>query len=82
LLAIATTTINAEASGVFLLWGFIRDDTIFDYTAGDELYVSLTPGIPTATIPPAAGDFVRVVGYAITADVIMFNPSNDIIERV
>ncbi|KKL97821.1 hypothetical protein LCGC14_1830620, partial [marine sediment metagenome] len=28
------------------------------------------------------GDFVRVVGYAITADVIMFNPSNDIIERV
>ena len=82
ILALATTTINAEASGVFLLWGFIRDDTIFNYTAGDELYVSLTPGIPTATIPPAAGDFVRIVGYAITADVIMFNPSNDIIERV
>jgi hypothetical protein len=82
LLAIATTTISADASGVFLLWGFIRDDGAFAYTAGDELYVSLTPGIPTATIPPAAGDFVRVVGNAITADVIMFNPSNDIIERV
>lgn len=82
ILAIATTTISADASGVFLLWGFIRDDGIFAYTAGDELYVSLTPGIPTATIPPTAGDFVRVIGYAITADVIMFNPSNDICERV
>ncbi len=82
LLSIATTTISADASGVFLLWGFIRDDGIFNYTAGDELYISLTPGIPTATIPPAAGDFVRLVGNAITADVIMFNPSNDILERV
>ncbi len=81
ILAIATTTINAEASGVFLLWGFIRSDGAFAYTAGDELYVSLTPGIPTATIPPDPGDFVRVAGHAITAAVIMFNPSNDIIER-
>lgn len=79
----AAETFSGDAdTGVFILPGsFIRDDT-FNYTVGAPLYLSLTPGPPTETIPPDAGDFVRVMGYAHSADVIFFDPSKDYIERV
>jgi hypothetical protein len=34
----------------------------------------------TQTQPSGTGDIVRVVGYAISADLIYFNPSQDWIE--
>lgn len=79
----AAETFAGDAStGVMILPGsFIRDDT-FAYTVGAKLYLPLTPGPPTETIPPAAGDFVRVMGYARSATVIFFNPSPDYFERV
>ncbi|MCK5161633.1 MAG: hypothetical protein KAQ99_08685 [Candidatus Aureabacteria bacterium] len=80
-LALATATINADASGVLLTEGYMRDDGDFNYTVGATLYISLTPGDPTETIPPDAGDFVRVVGTAESADVIHFKPSADYLER-
>lgn len=56
--------------------GYVRDDS-WAWTAGQLIYLSTTPGALTATAPSATGDVVRVVGYAITADVIYFNPSNE-----
>jgi hypothetical protein len=49
---------------------------------GAPLYVSGTAGDITATAPTGTGKFVRVVGYAITAEpnTIFFNPSNTDIE--
>jgi hypothetical protein len=76
LLAMATATISAAASGVFLLRGYIRDDS-WAWTVGNPLYVSTTPGNPTATRPSGTGDQIRVVGFAKHADYIWFNPSND-----
>ena len=55
---------------------FVRDDT-WAWTIGAELYVSTTPGAMTETAPVGASDIVRVVGYAVSADVIYFNPSAD-----
>lgn len=81
MLAMATGTINAEAAGDFLLQGFMRDDGSFAYTAGAILYLSLTAGAPTSTIPPTLGDFIRVVGWAYSADVIYFNPTATYVER-
>lgn len=67
-------------TGVAILPGtFVRDDT-WDYTIGAVLYVDTTPGPPTETAPSGSGDFVRVVGYAYTADIIYFDPSGTWVE--
>lgn len=62
-----------------LLSGIMRDDT-WNFTPGVQLYVSTTLGEITETAPSASGDFVQVVGYALTADIIVFNPSPDYVE--
>ncbi len=81
-LVMSTGTIAADAAGELLVKGYMRDDGDFAYTVGATLYVSLTPGDPTETLPPAAGDFVRVAGWAESADVVRFDPSKDYLERV
>lgn len=58
---------------------FVRDDT-WNWTPGAILYVDTTTGAITATAPSGSGDIVRVVGYAVTADVIYFLPSGTWIE--
>ena len=49
----------------------------WNWSIGVPLYVSGTLGAITATKPSGSGDIVRTVGYAVTADVIFFNPSSD-----
>lgn len=61
--------------------GLVRDDT-WNWTPGAVLYVSTTPGAITATAPTGTDDVVRVVGHAVTADVIYFNPSPSHITHV
>ncbi len=74
LIALATATISADATGVFLIRGLIRDDT-WTWTTADTLWVPLTPGNPTATEPTVSGDFARLIGYAQGADYVWFGPS-------
>lgn len=61
---------------VALPGSFVRDDT-WNWTIGVPLYVSGTLGAITETAPSGSGDVVRTVGFAVTADVIYFNPSPD-----
>ena len=77
--AMATATISADASGVFLLRGLIRDDT-WAGTVGAQLWASVTPGNPTETQPSATGDIVRLVGYVPHADYIWFDPDKTYVE--
>jgi hypothetical protein len=74
MLAMATASISGNAAGEFLLRGFIRADAAFDYVAGDELYISGTAGVPTKTAPTASNSYVRIVGYAYSADIVYFSP--------
>jgi len=67
---------DGQAMNVALAGSFVRDDT-WNWTIGVPLYVSGTLGAITATKPSGSGDVVRTVGYAVTADVIFFNPSSD-----
>jgi hypothetical protein len=67
---------DGQAMNVALAGSFVRDDT-WNWTIGVPLYVSGTIGEITATKPSGSGDVVRTVGYAVTADVIFFNPSSD-----
>ena len=67
---------DGQAMLVALSGSFVRDDT-WNWTIGLPLYVSGDLGAITATKPAGSSDIVRTVGYALTADVIYFNPSSD-----
>jgi hypothetical protein len=67
---------DTQAMNVALAGSFVRDDT-WAWTPGVPLYISGTLGAITATKPTGTGDVVRTVGYAVTADIIFFNPSSD-----
>ena len=67
---------DTQAMNVALPGSFVRDDS-WSWTPGVPLYVSGTLGAITATKPTGSGAVVRTVGFAVTADVIFFNPSSD-----
>lgn len=64
-----------------MLRGYIYN-AAWNWTAGDTLYLSAAgaAGLITSTQPSGTGDIVRVIGYAISADLIYFNPSQDWVE--
>ena len=66
-----------------LLYGTIRADTAFPtMTINSQMYVSETAGDITGTQPSTSGVVIRVVGMALTADELLFNPSPDYITHV
>jgi hypothetical protein len=83
--AMAADDIAADAVGKFLLQGFVRDNGSFPaYTVGATLFTpeaeTASQNVPEEAAPDTDGDFVQVLGWAVTADMVYFNPSNDIIE--
>jgi len=75
LLAVAGGSFNGMA-----LRGVVYLATDPGGNRGDKVYLGSTAGTATTTIPTTAGDFVRLIGYKITTNVIYFNPSNEYIE--
>lgn len=58
-----------------LLNGIIRADAKFpSFTINNPIYVSETAGAVTQTQPVTTDVVIRIVGFAITADEIYFNP--------
>jgi hypothetical protein len=55
---------------------FIRDDS-WNWSIGATLYAGETPGAMQETIPTGADAIIKVVGFAVSADVIFFYPSPD-----
>lgn len=73
-------TIANDADGEVLLFGFFRHDT-WNWTPGGLIYASLTAGELTQDVSGyTTNDQVQVVGVAITADIILFNPSYELVE--
>ena len=79
--------ISTSISDGILIRGIMKIDT--SYITGGALTVaaqaylgtSTSPGgCFTSTAPSASGHVVRVVGHAVSADIIYFNPSPDYIE--
>lgn len=72
---------DAPTDGVacnILLMGNIRADAKFPaLTVGAGAYVGETAGAIQVAIPTGADNIIRVVGFALTADEIYFNPSQD-----
>lgn len=69
---------DGQAMKVALSGSFVRDDT-WNWTVGGTIYLSTTAGALTQTQPVGTDDVIRVVGFAVSADVIYFNPSPDYI---
>ena len=60
-----------------LLQGVVRADAKFPaLTIGAPVYASTSPGLIQVAAPSGTDDIVQVVGYAMTADEIYFNPSS------
>ena len=84
--ALAAEDLSADASGKFLLYGFIEDNGTFPaYTVGGTIFTpeaeTSSQNVPEQTAPDTDGDFVQVLGFAVTANKLFFNPSNDVIEH-
>jgi len=83
--AMATATISANAFGAFLLKGFARFDSEFPtWTIGGVLYTpeAETSGknVPEQAAPDTDGDFVQILGYAISGDAVYFDPDSTVVE--
>ena len=81
-IGIAATSSTDGAAITVLLNGIIRADANFPaLTIGAAVYASTTGDIIVAQ--PTTVDYViRIVGYALTADEIYFNPENDWITHI
>lgn len=77
LLAIANASINADATGQFIVRGTF---TTTGLTTAATYYISGTAGTITATQPSTSGQIVRILGYALSTTVLWLNPSNDYIQ--
>tara|TARA_Y100001937_G_scaffold119429_1_gene175163 strand:+ start:1340 stop:2935 length:1596 start_codon:yes stop_codon:yes gene_type:complete len=75
-----TTNLLAVATGSTSANGMLTRGVFYKashgFTLGRPLYVSNTAGVLTNTAPSGAGDYVRVVGYAIDSSNIFFCPDN------
>jgi len=68
------------AACTILLSGAIRADVNFPtFTVNNQIYVSETAGDVTQTQPVTTDAVIRVLGAALTADSMIFNPSPDYI---
>ena len=79
LLGIATTGAGFDRG--MLIRGYYLN-TSWSFTPGSVLYLSVTGGSITQTQPSGGNNIVRIVGFAISATEIYFNPSNDWIQLV
>lgn len=80
-LAMCIADVLADATGEYLLLGFVRNDA-WDWTVGEWIYLSLTGTTgntltqtsPFAADPIVENTVVQMVGVANTADTFYFNP--------
>jgi hypothetical protein len=78
MLGMAVSTSTDGNPVTVLLQGIIRADAAFPaLTIGAAVYVGETAGDIQVAIPTGADNIIRVVGFALTADEIYFNPSQD-----
>ena len=82
MLAIGLTSgTNGNALNVALPGSFVRDDS-WNWTPGNRIFLSETTAGYTTSTPSTTNSVIRVIGYAVTADVIYFNPDNTLIENL
>ena len=79
LMMVASETISISATGTFIKQGKL---TTTGLITGSIYYLSTTTGEITSTAPTASGEFVRILGYALSTTILLFDPSQDYIEII
>ena len=87
---VIAATIAADASGIVLHEGYYRNDDLYDWTLGNGEANLLFPDEGTggthgtlvqfANQPAGSGDRVQVAGWVVTANIIYFRPSLELVE--
>ena len=75
----ASMAVGSAFNQGMLLRGYIYNSS-WNWTAGSILYLNVGSGTISSAQPAGSNNIVRVIGYAINADLIYFNPSQDWIE--
>lgn len=75
---IALETKNDGETCLMLVKGYIRDDSAFDFGAVPIFLNDDTAGACDDTAPAESGDQIFMVGEAKSADILFFNPAQDI----
>jgi hypothetical protein len=65
-----------------LLYGKVRSAAFPAFTVGSPVYLDDTAGDLVVAQPSTTNFAIRVVGFAITAEDLLFNPSNDYIVHI
>lgn len=77
LLGIALEVKAADAALLVALpWSFVYATGFPTFTVGSPVYMSETPWVVTQTAPTTTDSATRVIGHAIHADKLWFNPDN------
>jgi hypothetical protein len=70
---------------IVLLQGFLQSSNFPTYAVGETLYVPeaehSSNNVPEGASPDSTGDFVQVLGWAVTTGAIYVNPDFTIIEH-
>jgi hypothetical protein len=70
---------GSGADKKILYQGLIRNDA-WSWDEGDPIYVSSTSGGLTQTKPTTTGQFVQIVGFAVSSTIMYFNPQLVMVE--
>lgn len=77
--AMAVATISADAAGLFVWSGKVRNDA-WSWTPGKLLFVDASTAGALTETAPGSGNFVQPVAVAISATIIMLKPSLEMVE--
>lgn len=72
----------SSGSHLVLLNGVYRDDSLFAWTVGGLIYLSISAGTMTQTQPSGTDEVIQILGVATHADRMYFAPQLDYITHV
>ena len=79
-IALAVEAISADGTGMFILFGWVRNDA-WAFTAGQPIYLSAAvAGSGTTTQPAGSGNLVQKIGIALTTKIVHFNAMYTVFE--
>ena len=81
-LGICVLAANADAATEMLVYGKVRSAAFPAFTVGAPVYLDDTAGDLVVAQPDSANFAIRVCGYALTAEDLMFCPDNSYIVHV
>jgi hypothetical protein len=76
-IVLATSAVSSGASGTFLVRGYYTDSGL---TVAATYFISTSTAGAKVTTAPTSGNFLRVIGWAMSATSFYFDPSKDYIE--